>query len=91
MKNNLLSLSHYKFRERLKDKAETSGKCVIIVDESFTTQICSRCHNRNKEVGSKKIYECKKCNLRTGRDVNAAKNILLKYIRSIENNDCFSC
>ena len=83
VKRNILDLSHSRFMVRLKNKADIDKKIVLNVKESYTTQICSRCMNMNK-VGNSKIYDCKKCGLRTGRDMNASKNILIKNIKEIK-------
>jgi transposase len=32
----------------------------------------------NNNVGSKEVFECSQCNLKTGRDMNASKNIKMK-------------
>jgi transposase len=63
-------------------KAKEKGKCVSLVNESFTTQTCSFCGNINKP-GCSKIYSCVSCKIKTGRDVNASKNILMKGILSM--------
>jgi IS605 OrfB family transposase len=73
-KRLLLTLSHYKFREILINQAEKYGVKVKIVSEYNTTKSCSTC-GKIKEVGKSKIYECEKCGMKAGRDVNAAKNI----------------
>ena len=71
----------YIFKERLLYKAATKNKCVVCVSEAYTTQTCSNCGQNNKP-GSSEIYYCKSCNVHMGRDVNAAKNILMKGIIS---------
>ena len=72
-------LKFYKFKERLLYKASVKSKLVFTVNEAFTSQTCSCCGCINKP-GSSKIYSCKNCKKNTDRDVNAAKNILLKGI-----------
>ena len=75
-------LKFYIFKTRLKYKAETLAKQAIILNESFTTKTCSGCGTINNNVGSSKIFSCSTCNLRTGRDENASKNILMKGLFS---------
>ena len=82
-KQYVVDLRHGRFMERLKNKAEIRNKYVVNVNEVYTTQICSRCMKRKKDVGNSKIYECKECGLVTGRDINASKNILVKHIKEI--------
>ena len=82
LNRNLNDLRLYKFKQRLMFKAKEKGKYVSLVNESFTTQTCSFCGNINKP-GCSKIYSCVSCKIKTGRDVNASKNILMKGILSI--------
>ena len=74
-------LKFYKFKQRLKFKAELLNKQVYIVNEMYTTMTCSSCGNLNN-VGIKEIYKCKEssCKKTLLRDVSAAKNILMKGI-----------
>ena len=73
------NLKFFKFKERLLFKATERQKQVIAVKEHFTTQTCSSCGSINRP-GISKIYHCAKCDKQVGRDVNAAKNILMKGI-----------
>ena len=50
------------------------------IDESYTSKLCSECRFYNSELGKSKTFKCKICNLKLDRDVNSAKNILLKGI-----------
>jgi IS605 OrfB family transposase len=77
LNRNCCDLKLYQFKERLLYKATTQSKKVILVNESFTTQTCSFCGVINKP-GLSKVYTCKTCNCRVGRDINASKNILMK-------------
>jgi IS605 OrfB family transposase len=81
----MLSWCHFKFRERLKIKAEMMGVRVIIVPEDYTSKTCSCCGLMNN-VGSSKIYHCQNCNSIMDRDINAAKNILIRAC--CERNIC---
>ena len=69
------ALSIYKFRERLEYKSLSRGNNLQILDEAYTTQICSYCGIRDKDIGSSKIYNCQKCKRITDRDVNSCRNI----------------
>jgi IS605 OrfB family transposase len=71
------ALSHFTFLQRLRYKAEQYGKKVVVVDESYTSKTCGRCFELN-DVGSSKIYNCSNCNLTIDRDVNGARNIMLR-------------
>ena len=72
-------LKFYKFKERLLYKANLHNKLVFNVNEAYTSQCCSTCGTINKP-GSSKIYNCLNCKSTYDRDINAAKNILLKGI-----------
>jgi len=79
LNTNMNDLKLYKFKERLLFKAKQQSKKVYLVNERYTTQTCSYCGDNHK-VGALKVYTCRMCNKRIGRDVNAAKNILMKGI-----------
>lgn len=66
----------YVFRERLKYKCAIKGIKYINMKENMTTKLCSLCGFVN-EIGSSKIYKCKKCKNEVARDLNSAKNIFM--------------
>ena len=71
----MLALSHYGFRQRLKEKAETMpNKRVFECTEEYT--------NLKHDLKGAEIYECHQCGLIILRDVNGARNILIKFIES---------
>jgi len=72
-------LKFYKFKQRLLFKATEKNKLVISVNEAFTSQTCSFCGKMYKP-GCSKVYDCTHCHKRVDRDINAAKNILMKGI-----------
>ena len=78
----LLSLSHYRFREFLAHKCREYGRRLIVEDESYTSMTCSECNTRNRQLGCSKNFVCpdKLCGYATDRDVNGAKNILRKFL-----------
>ena len=76
----LLTFSHYRFRERLLMKSKIQdGLKVHVLGEEYTTKTCGKCGNLNNNVGSKKEFRCIKCGLCLDRDVNGARNIMIKY------------
>ena len=79
----LLAWSHYTFRVILEQKAKLFGSKVIICDEHYTSKTCSDCGKIKKDLGCAEEYDCLKCGYFVDRDENAAKNILLRYIRKI--------
>lgn len=72
-------LKLYTFKQRLLYKAEVINKLVFTVNEAYTTKTCSFCGTLNNPGNSAK-YTCLECKKTVGRDVNAAKNILMKGI-----------
>ena len=82
LNTSMNNLKFYKFKERLLFKSVERNKQVFLVNEAYTTQTCSNCGSNNKP-GCSSVYSCRNCKKKVGRDVNAAKNILMKGI--IEN------
>ena len=81
---NLLTWSHWKFREYLKHKALVLGKEVVVVDESYTTKGCSRC-GLCTDIGGSKTFKCANpnCGFTAPRDAKSARDIFCKHIVSI--------
>lgn len=81
-KRELLGLNHYKFKCRLQNSLELDRYSnVNIVNESYTSKTCSNCGDLNKPGVD--IYKCKKCELVIDRDINGARNILIKHLKQI--------
>jgi len=76
---SLLTWSHYSFQQRLIFKAKEYGSKVIICDENYTTKTCGCCGNLNN-IGSSKDFKCKICDYQADRDINASRNILIRYL-----------
>lgn len=77
-KRSLLALSLFKYHQRLSYKAQQYHTKVILVDESFTTKVCSCCGEVNGNIGSKKVFECYSCPNISDRDVDGARCIAIK-------------
>jgi putative transposase len=73
-----LRLRYYNFLQRLKYKCKLYNKNLYIIDEAYTSKICSNCCNEHENLGSSKIFNCNNCNLKIDRDFNGCRNILLK-------------
>jgi transposase len=84
----MLTWSHYAFRQHLLFKARSMPHCrVVICTEEYTTMTCGRCWTENDHVGGDEIFRCvnEQClidgrRVRMDRDVQAARNILIKVI-----------
>ena len=75
---DLYGWSHYKFRERLWSRSETTpDKHVLFTYEPGTTKTCDVCGCVN-DIKSEKFFKCKQCNHQAGRDIGHASrgNIL---------------
>ena len=74
-------LSHlmklYVFENRLKYKCYLAHTKYRIVDEKYTSKMCTYCGNIKSDLGTAKIYNCNKCGKTIGRDINGARNIYM--------------
>lgn len=78
---NMLTWSHYRFRELLKTKAELYPWVKVIeCDEPYTSKTCGCCGELNNKLGGAKIFKCNRCDYVADRDINGARNILLRYL-----------
>lgn len=82
-KRIIQNLSFYSFLEKLKYKCLIKNIDLKIVDEYYTSKMCSCCGNINKDLKGNKIYNCTVCNISMDRDYNGSRNIFLKSIKYI--------
>lgn len=76
----LNSLSHYSFRQHLINKCNEYGCELKIVSEEYTSVTCTKCGEVSNKC-EKRIKECEKCGYKINRDINGARNILIKNIK----------
>ena len=76
----MMTWSHDAFQRRLLDRAQHFGCKVFIVNESFTSKTCGKCGALNESLGSSKVFRCPSCNVTMDRDVNGARNVLLRTL-----------
>lgn len=76
----MLTWSFFRFKTRLLQVARRLGRRVVICSEEYTSQTCSCCGGLTKS--SSKLYKCmaENCPDVADRDVNGARNILLKTL-----------
>ena len=78
-KSKLASLSHCAFVDRLIWKSREYKCDIYEVQEEYTSKTCSSCGFLKKELKGR-TFKCDACNKIFDRDVNASKNIMLKYL-----------
>ena len=83
-------LGHYQLRRALMDMSEKKGVVVKLCDESYTSQMCTLCCERKTNLGGNKVHRCSFCPATTGRDVNGARNIYVRYFTH-HNNSILEC
>lgn len=89
---SMLHWSHYRFRQRLLFKAtEYPGVRVQVVTEEFTSKTCGECGDLHQHLGGKKVFMCPSCKWTCDRDVNGARNILLKYLTEVQTSYLLGC
>ena len=78
---SLLTWSHFRFRQRLLNKAKQYPWCqVVVTEEPYTSKTCTGCGWIDTKLGGKKEFRCKECNVVMDRDSNGARNILLRHL-----------
>jgi transposase len=75
--------SHYRFKEYLKAKAKRYRTIIYDVNESYTSQMCTKCGILSKEYDKERKKKCT-CGYSIDRDVNGSRNILLKCIKELK-------
>lgn len=81
---SMVTWAHYSFRQRLINSArEYPWVDVVLVTEDYTSITCGNCGNLDYSLGTSKEFRCK-CGYEADRDINAARNVLLKYISEKE-------
>lgn len=69
-----------KFRNRLQYKCKRNVITYKLVDEYYTSKLCSNCGGYN-DIGSSKKYKCNCCENNIDRDINSAKNIYMQVLK----------
>lgn len=81
VKNKIKAWRHCSFLDRLKFKnLEYPNVYITSPTEEYTSKTCSGCGFIHENLGSNKTFNCPQCCKIFDRDVNAAKNILLKCL-----------
>jgi putative transposase len=73
--------SHYRFRQHLIHKAHEHPWCqIILCTEEYTSKTCGSCGCIHRGLGGSKVFRCPSCVADIDRDINGARNILLRYL-----------
>ena len=72
-----LMMKFSEFRKRLEYKCLINNIKIEIIDEAYTSKVCSTCGNCKKELKGEKEYYCIPCNKKRDRDFNSATNMIL--------------
>ena len=74
-------MGFYSLKEKIKNRCLHKKVNYKEVNEAFTSCICGKCGNHKTDLGCAREYNCSKCKLNTGRDINGARNILIASTR----------
>jgi len=75
-----LRTRYYQFQQRLKYKCQLSRTNYRLVNECYTSKICSNCGYYKEDLKGEKRYHCNKCNISLDRDINGCRNIMIKSL-----------
>lgn len=78
VKRSMMALSLFRFHQRLVFKAQQYRSQVILVNEAYTTKVCSCCGTINENIGTQRIFSCADCGHTCDRDVDGARCIAIQ-------------
>ncbi len=79
---NMLTWSHFKFKQHLLQMAEREGVLVIECNESYTSKTCPECGHIHSKLGGNKKFQCPECGYTAYRDWNGARNIMVRALQA---------
>lgn len=80
-RRSLFTLNHYQFLCKLINKSKMiQGTNVIVCTEEYTSKTCGSCGIIHKNLGASEVFNCEHCGLVIDRDMNGARNILIKWL-----------
>lgn len=78
VKEAALRTRYYDFRKRLEYKCAITNTGYRLINEMYTSKMCSNCCTYNKKLKGEYIYNCNKCKISIDRDCNGCRNIYMK-------------
>jgi putative transposase len=75
-----LSMSFYKFLQRLEFKSKINKNDLYITNECYTSMTCSTCGYLKRDLGGSKVFNCDECKNIMDRDVNSCRNMIYKCL-----------
>lgn len=78
IKQIAMRLKFFQYRQRLEYKCIINRIPFRVIDESYTSKICSNCGYIKDDLGANKKYKCNECKIKLDRDVNGCRGIILK-------------
>ena len=72
---SMMTWAHGRFRQRLQYKMVP-----VFTTEQWTSKVCSECGFVKHNIGRREVFRCDQCAAVIDRDVNGAKNVLLKWM-----------
>lgn len=79
---NMLTWSHARFAQVLMQMAQRKGVLVIRCNESYTSKTCTSCGHIHPKLGSSSVFNCPNCGIQVLRDVNGARNIMIRALQA---------
>src|SRR5690606_8719719 len=64
-----------------------SAASVVIVNEAYTSKTCGSCGCLNERLGGSKHFHCPHCHFHIDRDVNGARNILIRFLTLLNSRE----
>lgn len=80
MIRKMMIISPNKLVDRIIYKASQYKRNVYVRTEEYTSMTCGCCGMLKRDLGTKKIYICMNCRAIIDRDVNGARNIMIKAL-----------
>lgn len=83
LRKEIINATFSEIIRKIEYKCKYENKIFYQVDTYYpSSQICSRCNNKNKEMKDLRIrqYKCPKCGIELDRDLNASINIMYEGI-----------